>query len=156
MSITECDSEDGITIGLIDGIIATCRVLVKRDLSSEQVRNALADLKDTNAVNFLTDWFHRDVETESKLNERVQLNRIPKEERTPAQQERLLALDRYVAALPTTRFGLFEKMIAELDRETPREPPFPVLLGHPTSLEGLYCRVCSGRGCPRCTEYSEQ
>jgi hypothetical protein len=41
---TCCRSEVGITVGLIDGLIAIARVLAKRDLASEEVRKALKDL----------------------------------------------------------------------------------------------------------------
>lgn len=42
---TDCRSEAGVTIGLVDGIIATCRVLVARDLSAPEMREALKDLR---------------------------------------------------------------------------------------------------------------
>lgn len=41
---TDCRSEVGITVGLIDSIISIGRVLAKRDLSAPEVTNALADL----------------------------------------------------------------------------------------------------------------
>lgn len=45
MVVIECDSNEGITIGLIDGIIAQVRVLQDRDLSSTEVKEALKDMK---------------------------------------------------------------------------------------------------------------
>ncbi len=39
-----CRSEEGITIGLTDALISILRVLVVRDLSPQQVQEALADL----------------------------------------------------------------------------------------------------------------
>ena len=42
---TCCRSEVGITVGLIDSLIAIARVLAKRDMSSEEVREALKDLQ---------------------------------------------------------------------------------------------------------------
>lgn len=58
---TDCRSDEGVTVGLIDSIIYTCRVLACRDLSTEVVMEALKDLHsdedvDTifkKAVNFL-------------------------------------------------------------------------------------------------------
>lgn len=41
---TDCRSEVGVTVGLIDTIITVSRVLIKRDLSSVEVREALKDL----------------------------------------------------------------------------------------------------------------
>jgi hypothetical protein len=43
---TDCRSETGITVGLIDGIIAVARVLVHRDWSDPVIVEALADLRD--------------------------------------------------------------------------------------------------------------
>lgn len=42
---TDCRSEEGITIGLIDSIIFISRVLVRRDLDSEAIQSVLSDLK---------------------------------------------------------------------------------------------------------------
>lgn len=39
-----CRSEEGITVGLVDAIIAINRVLAERDLSTANVQEALADL----------------------------------------------------------------------------------------------------------------
>jgi len=42
---TDCRSEEGVTVGLIDSLIFIARVLAKRDLGSHGVREALADLQ---------------------------------------------------------------------------------------------------------------
>lgn len=45
-TVTDCRSEEGITVGLIDAIISIARVLAKRDLSqSIAVIEALVDLR---------------------------------------------------------------------------------------------------------------
>jgi hypothetical protein len=41
---TDCRSDDGVTVGLVDSIIAICRVLARRDLGPPPVREALRDL----------------------------------------------------------------------------------------------------------------
>lgn len=41
----DCRTEEGITTGLIDGVISIFRVLAARDLTPEAVREALADLR---------------------------------------------------------------------------------------------------------------
>lgn len=43
---TDCRSEEGITVGLVDALITILRVLVKRDLSPPAVQEALKDLAD--------------------------------------------------------------------------------------------------------------
>lgn len=43
--MTDCRSDDGVTVGLIDGIISSARVLAKRDLSPPAVAEALKDLR---------------------------------------------------------------------------------------------------------------
>lgn len=40
---TDCRSEEGITVGLIDAIISVARVVSKRDLSPPAVKEALRD-----------------------------------------------------------------------------------------------------------------
>lgn len=45
METIECSSETGITIDLIEGMIAQLRVLSKRELTSQVVKEALMDLK---------------------------------------------------------------------------------------------------------------
>jgi hypothetical protein len=44
-SYTDCRSEEGVTVGLIDGMIAIARVLAKRKLDSEPIKQALIDLR---------------------------------------------------------------------------------------------------------------
>src|SRR4051812_13247131 len=43
-SYTDCRTEDGVTVGLIDALGTIVRVLATRDLESEAAREALADL----------------------------------------------------------------------------------------------------------------
>lgn len=49
----DCRSESGITIGLIDGMIAIARVLSKRDLENPGVKEALQDLQADEDISFL-------------------------------------------------------------------------------------------------------
>jgi hypothetical protein len=42
---TDCRTPEGVAVGLVDGILATARVLATADLSSAAVREALADLR---------------------------------------------------------------------------------------------------------------
>lgn len=44
--MSDCRSEDGVTIGLIDSIIYICRILAKRDMDSTEIKEALKDLGD--------------------------------------------------------------------------------------------------------------
>ena len=46
----DCRSQEGVTVGLIDGIIAVARFLRGRDLSHPAVREALADLAEDEDV----------------------------------------------------------------------------------------------------------
>ena len=41
---TDCRSEVGITVGIIDAIIMLCRLLHGRDMSGDEVAQALQDL----------------------------------------------------------------------------------------------------------------
>ena len=43
---TDCQSEEGITVGLIDALISIARVLAMRDMNKKEVKEALKDLKD--------------------------------------------------------------------------------------------------------------
>lgn len=43
--VTDCRSETGVTVGLIDSLITICRVLKQRDLASPEVQEALLDLR---------------------------------------------------------------------------------------------------------------
>ena len=43
---TDCREEIGITVGIIDGLIAQIRVLRDRDLESPEVQEAFMDLAD--------------------------------------------------------------------------------------------------------------
>ena len=42
---TDCRSEIGITVGVIDAIITLCRLLRGRDMSGDEVVQALQDLR---------------------------------------------------------------------------------------------------------------
>ncbi len=42
---TCCRSEEGVTVGIIDSFITLARLMKGRDLSSEAVQEALADLR---------------------------------------------------------------------------------------------------------------
>jgi hypothetical protein len=42
---TDCRSETGITVGLIDAVITIVHLLAERDLSSPEVQEALKDLR---------------------------------------------------------------------------------------------------------------
>jgi hypothetical protein len=46
----DCRSPEGVTVGLIDSIITTARVLRGRDLSHPAAREALADLREDEDV----------------------------------------------------------------------------------------------------------
>lgn len=43
-AFTDCRSEEGITVGLIDTLITICRILRHRDLSGVATKEALKDL----------------------------------------------------------------------------------------------------------------
>lgn len=45
LSVTDCRSDVGITVGLLDGIIAICRVLADRDMEGTAADEALKDLR---------------------------------------------------------------------------------------------------------------
>lgn len=49
----DCRSADGITIGLIDGIIAMARVLADHNLDHDAVKAALEDLRSDEDMHFL-------------------------------------------------------------------------------------------------------
>lgn len=53
---TDCRSEEGITVGLIDALISIARVLAKRDLRKHKaVREALKDLDNDEDFGAITD-----------------------------------------------------------------------------------------------------
>lgn len=52
-SHTDCRDEIGVTVALIDAIIVQCRMLRGRDLSSQEVREALVDLINDEDLNRL-------------------------------------------------------------------------------------------------------
>lgn len=45
ISSTDCRSEEGITVGLIDSIITACRILSKRQLRGHAITEALNDMR---------------------------------------------------------------------------------------------------------------
>jgi len=52
---TDCRSEEGVTVGLLDSLITTCRVLWGRDLSSAAIQEALKDVYfDEDVINITT------------------------------------------------------------------------------------------------------
>lgn len=52
---TDCRQETGITVGLVDGIIAQIRILRQRDLKDTSVREVFADLGDDEDFKWLYD-----------------------------------------------------------------------------------------------------
>jgi hypothetical protein len=50
---TDCRSDDGVTVGLIDALISVARVLKDRDLSSVEVQEALEDLRGDEDIRFI-------------------------------------------------------------------------------------------------------
>ena len=56
-SYTDCRSEEGITVGLIDAIISISRILAKRDLSTESAKQGLLDLRLDEDVFHITTGF---------------------------------------------------------------------------------------------------
>lgn len=50
---SDCRTDEGITIGLIDGVIAICRVLRGRDLSSPNIQEALLDMSGDEDIAFV-------------------------------------------------------------------------------------------------------
>jgi hypothetical protein len=52
-TFTECNSKVGITVALIEGIIATSQIVWMMDLSSKEVQEALKDLKENYELNML-------------------------------------------------------------------------------------------------------
>lgn len=52
-SSTDCRSEEGITVGLIDGMIAIARVIKERDLESPAIQEALKDLQNDEDIEYI-------------------------------------------------------------------------------------------------------
>lgn len=50
---SDCRSENGITMGLVDSLITICRILKVRNLSNSNVKQALKDLAEDEDFNFL-------------------------------------------------------------------------------------------------------
>lgn len=59
MSETDCRSEEGVTVGLIDSLISICRVLSKREMNTKSIQEALCDLSTDEDVNKVLScaWF---------------------------------------------------------------------------------------------------
>lgn len=55
ISETDCRTDAGVTVGLIDGLIAIARVLRHRDLTPAPVAEALRDLASDEDVAWLTE-----------------------------------------------------------------------------------------------------
>jgi len=47
---TDCKTEEGITVGLIDSLISISRILAKRDLSGQETQEALKDFDEDSDV----------------------------------------------------------------------------------------------------------
>lgn len=52
---TDCRSEEGVTVGLIDSLISICRVLATHDLDSYNASEALLDLIEDEDFNKILD-----------------------------------------------------------------------------------------------------
>jgi len=52
---TNCRTETGITVGLIDGMIAQIRILRKRELTAKEIKEVFADLADDEDFKWLYD-----------------------------------------------------------------------------------------------------
>lgn len=50
---TDCRTEVGITVGLIDSLISTCRVLKPRLTNDDEIKGALEDLYDDEDLDFI-------------------------------------------------------------------------------------------------------
>lgn len=56
---SDCRDINGITIGLIDTIINSCRLLRNRDLSNSNIIEALKDLKNDEDFKYLIDVINK-------------------------------------------------------------------------------------------------
>lgn len=93
---TDCRSQEGITVSLLDGIMATCRVLRTRDLQHPAAVAALHDLaqdRDVHAVFGIGRIYLFDRRDEL----------LAKVHRTREEDARLQQLREEIAALPTAR-----------------------------------------------------
>lgn len=69
---TDCREEIGITVGLIDSIITQCRILRKRNLAPEEVKEALLDLIDDEDLQFIISQNGQsDKQSEEDSNDKV-------------------------------------------------------------------------------------
>lgn len=93
---TDCRTDEGITVSLIDGIMAVCRVLRGRNLEHPAVVAALHDLaqdRDAHAVFGIGRLY--------LFEERDRL--LAKKRRTEAEEARLCAWEEEIQNLPTGR-----------------------------------------------------
>lgn len=70
-AIIDCDSEEGVTIGLIDAIITAAHVLRGRDLTSSGVQEAIMDLRSNWLVRSLMGIEERITTTIAGINSNV-------------------------------------------------------------------------------------
>lgn len=56
--VSDCRSEEGITIGLIDTIINSSRILAKRPLDSDYIKSALKDLSQDEDLKFILNYLN--------------------------------------------------------------------------------------------------
>lgn len=63
---TNCREEEGITVGMVDGLIAQIRILRERDLNSDAVREALLDLGDDEDFAWLCSKVNQGVGNETR------------------------------------------------------------------------------------------
>ena len=55
---TDCREETGITVGLLDGLIAQMRIIRHRDLSSKEITEVFKDLADDEDF----EWLYQQVQ----------------------------------------------------------------------------------------------
>lgn len=131
---TECSTDVGMTVGLIDSLIFICRVLAPRlrmmcgEQEDPAIVEALRDLSQDKAVQWV--WDHRpstlDEKQDAVLEERVILLRNRK--RTKIQEARLQELHKTVAEfkfLPLAGESRYQEKLNDLTRQMIRDwtPP---------------------------------
>ena len=108
-----CDSEEGITIGLIDSIITQCRVLAARDWETHEIREAFVDLRCTPEVRQVIGTLGKFTQAQSALfDERGALLAV--DERTEKQELRLAELSEKIMDIPLGRLSPTERRFDEL------------------------------------------
>jgi hypothetical protein len=130
-----CDDTDGVTVGILDGIIALVQILRSRDLSGRRVQDAVADLRswlcrdggplDDDAAMRMADgdraeilhlrsatpWLERDALIQRRLH------LFQSSRRGPEAEIELALLDAQVADLPRYHRSPEEHRINQLLRE---------------------------------------